>query len=97
MEPAALIFSSPLAGLSLRQDLDHLVRMHAERKQSFGTFFLRNCAELELLRRVERMSKDELEAMFELQGEGGLRTGSNGARAMRATPTCSEQWVRRNS
>ena len=52
MEPAALVFLSPLAGLSLRQALDHLVRMHAERKQWFGTFFLRNRAELELLRRV---------------------------------------------
>jgi chemotaxis methyl-accepting protein methylase len=32
--------------------LNHLVRLHADRQQSFGTFFLRNRAELELLRRL---------------------------------------------
>jgi hypothetical protein len=40
----------------------------------------------------ERMSQDELEAMFELQGEGGLRTGSNGASAMQAPQPAQNNW-----
>jgi len=39
------------SGCAFGRHLNRLVRAHAERRQSFGTFFLRNRAELELLRR----------------------------------------------
>ena len=39
-------------GYAWGRHLDRLVRIHAERKQYFATFFLRNRAELELLRRL---------------------------------------------
>lgn len=37
-------------GAAYGRHLNHLVRLHSNRRQSFGTFFLRNRAELELLR-----------------------------------------------
>jgi chemotaxis methyl-accepting protein methylase len=40
------------AGRALGRHLDRLVRFHADRKQYFATFFLRNRAELELLCRL---------------------------------------------
>jgi chemotaxis methyl-accepting protein methylase len=40
------------AGQFFGRQLNALVRSHAERKQYFGTFFLRNRAELELMRRI---------------------------------------------
>ncbi len=40
------------AGQFYGRGLHALVRSHADRKQSFGTFFLRNRAELELLRHI---------------------------------------------
>lgn len=45
--PASIRFSR--AGLTWARQLEHLTRLHADRKQYFATFFLRNRPELELL------------------------------------------------
>jgi hypothetical protein len=47
---ASLRFLSP--GQAYGRDLHALVRLHAERKQYFGSFFLGNRAELELMQRL---------------------------------------------
>ncbi|MGD0445084.1 MAG: CheR family methyltransferase [Edaphobacter sp.] len=39
-------------GIAYGRHLDYLVRLHADRRQYFATFFLRNKAELELMRRL---------------------------------------------
>src|ERR1700732_2572966 len=48
--PTALRFSSP--GQAYGKLVHSPVLRHAERAESFGTFFLRNKAELELMRRL---------------------------------------------
>src|SRR5579872_7184433 len=48
--PASLRLST--AGLVYARQLDRLTRLHADRKQYFATFFLRNRPELELLGRL---------------------------------------------
>lgn len=45
-------------GRAYGRHLHALVRFHAERRQSFGTFFLRNRAELELLRNLLNQKAD---------------------------------------
>ena len=54
--PASLRLSS--LGRTYGKHLHAVVRFHSERSQSFGTFFLRNRAELELMRRLLE-SKDD--------------------------------------
>ena len=48
--PTSFRLHSP--GFAYGRHLHHLVRLHAERKQYFGTFFLRNRAELKLMWRL---------------------------------------------
>jgi chemotaxis methyl-accepting protein methylase len=50
--PASLRLST--AGLVYARQLDRLTRLHADRKQYFATFFLRNRPELELLGRLAK-------------------------------------------